>query len=354
VAGAAVGRAQVLAFRAARHGLHERRPQRRLRDAVAPFGIQDTPPGTAATSIAARVDLDGPPPTDGLLVLWSLRGAPHLIVPGDHALFSLGVLPAEGTRQSLWRQPEDALVAVEKAMHAALEKPMTKGELSTYVTGKVPPELAPFCRACDANHPSESIFRGAPLLGRLVLESTSPVVVARAATPATGDVDALRTELLLRYLHAYAPTTSGHFAEWAGITKTDAKQRWVAVADALVKVGKAFVLEEDLDELRRPSPVSGVRLVPNKDAYLQARDRDLLFPDPAVRKKVFPMLGGPGVVLVDGEPAATWRGTGKGKRYDIVVEPFTKLAKAATALLDDEAQRVARARGHDEASVTVR
>ena len=33
---------------------------------------------------------------------------------------------------------------------------------------------------------------------------------------AAGDDHVLRTELLRRYLHCYAPTMPGHFAEWAG------------------------------------------------------------------------------------------------------------------------------------------
>src|SRR5207253_10073942 len=104
------------------------------------------------------------------------------------------------------------------------------------------------------------------------------------------------------------------FAQWAGITGPDAKARWAAVKDALVKVGRGFVLEEDRAELERPEPVAGVRLLPNKDAFLQARDRDVLFPDPAHKKAVFPMLGGPGVVLSDAVPVGTWRGAAKGKR----------------------------------------
>ena len=303
-------------------------------------------------ALAARMDLDGPPSTDALLTVWSMRGAPHLIPPSDHALFTLGVRPAAGTLEGLWGQPEHALVDVEKAMFAVLKKPKTKSEVSAAVTA-AKPDLAPFCRACDVHHPNENLFRAAPLLGRILLQSTAPVVLARAPSPATGDVDALRTELLLRYLRCYAPTTAGHFAEWAWISKADAEQRWAAVSDALVKVGKGFVLEEDLDALRRPEPVEGVRLLPNRDSFLQARDRDVLFDEPAHRKQVFAALGGPGVVLHDAVPVGCWRGTAKGKRYAVTVTPFGRLAKAVVAEVDAEAQRVAVARGHEEAVATI-
>lgn len=120
-----------------------------------------------------------------------------------------------------------------------------------------------------------------------------------------------------------------------------------------MKVGGGFVLEEDLDALTRAVPPDGVRLVPNKDALLQARDRDVLFADPAHRKKVFPMLGGPGVVLHEALPVATWRGAAKGTRYAVTVEPFGRLPKAVRALVEAEAERVAAVRGHDEASVAI-
>jgi hypothetical protein len=109
---------------------------------------------------------------------------------------------------------------------------------------------------------------------------------------------------------------------------------------------KAFVLEEDLDALERPAPVDGVRLIPNKDAFLQARDRDLLFTDPAHRKAVFPMLGGPGVVLHQAIPIGTWRGAAKGKGYEVIVSGFGRIAKKVLAEVEAEADRVAKVRGH--------
>ena len=359
-------REQVLAFRAAAHALDERRPAARLLDVVGACGIQDTPPGSADVSLAARLSINAPCAREAvesktLALTWSVRGAPHLIPPRDLPIFTLGARPADGTTASLWRAPEHALVDVEKAMVAALKSsPRTKGEVSAAVTSAVPEELAPWCRGCDAHHPNESVFRAAPLLGRIVLTSTAPVLLTKAKTwlgaDVKGNVDAMRTELLLRYLHCYAPTTPAHFAAWAGISSPDAKERWGAVADALVPVHagrKAFVLEEDRDALVRPEPSDAVRLIPNKDAFLQARDRDLLFADPAHRKAVFPMLGGPGVVLVGGEPVATWRGAAKGARYDVKLEPFGPLTKSVRRHVDEEAERIAHVRGHQTAAVTI-
>ncbi len=359
-----VGREQVLAFRAAAQALDRRRPLTELAGVAGACGIQDTPPGNADVSLAARLDVDGPVVKEAvaskeLVLAWSLRGAPHVFPPGDFAVFTLGARPADDTLEALWGEPERALVEVEKAMVGVLgSEPSSKGEVSGAVTAVLPAELTPWCRGCDVHHPRESVFRATPLLGRLVLTSTAPVLLTKAKTwlgaDAEGDLDALRTELLRRYLHCYAPTTSGHFAEWAGITKADAKQRWAAVADSLVPVRgnrKGFVLEEDLDALDQPPAASGVRLLPAKDAFLQARDRDLLFPDPPNRKAVYPTIGGPGVVLHGALPVGTWRGAAKGKRYQVRVEAFSKLTKAVWADMEGEAERLAHVRGHEAAEV---
>ncbi|MDP9386380.1 MAG: winged helix DNA-binding domain-containing protein [Actinomycetota bacterium] len=328
-----VSRRQVLAFRAAAQSLDRRRPATDLLDVAAACGVQDTPPGNADVSLAARLDIDAPVVEEAvarkeLVLTWSMRGAPHVFPPEDFAVFTLGARPAAGTVEALWGQPEHSLVEIERAMVAVIGSEVRpKGEVSGAVTASVPAELAPWCPGCKVHHPSESVFRAAPLLGRLVLTSTAPVLLATAkawlGADATGDVDVLRTDLLRRYLHCYAPTTSGDFAQWAGIAKSDAKERWAAVAGALVPARgdtKGFVLEEDLQALDDPPTSTGVRLLPAEDAFLQARDRDVLFPDPANRKAAFPILGGPGVVLREALPVATWRGVAKGRRYEVTCD----------------------------------
>ena len=216
----------------------------------------------------------------------------------------------------------------------------------------MPPEFAPFCKGCGVHHPSEGVFRAAPLLGRIVLISTAPVVLTRTkgwlGADATGDVEPLRTQLLVRYLRCYAPSTWGHFAEWAGITKADGKRRWEAISGSVVRVEGGFVLEDDLDDLQRGEPVGGVRLLPSKDGWLQARDRDLLFPDATHRKAVYTSIGGPGVVLEDSAPVGVWRAAVKGRRLAVRWRPFNGRSQVD---IEAEAQRVAAVRGLNEAVV---
>lgn len=272
-----VDRAQVLAFRAAAHSLDRRRPPAQLLHVAGACGVQDTPPGNADVSLAARLDVDGPvakAAVEGreLLLTWSVRGAPHLFPARDFAVFTTGACPAEGTRQKLWGEPEEALVEVEAAIVSVLgAQARPKGDVSAEVTGSLRPELTPWCGACKANHPRESVFRATPLLGRIVLTS-------------------------------------------------------------------------NLDALAGPPAPVGVRLLPAKDGFLQARDRDLLFPDPAHRKAVFPVIGGPGVVLREARPVAIWRGAAKGASYEVAVTPFERLPAAVWAEIETEADRLARVR----------
>ncbi len=122
-------------------------------------------------------------------------------------------------------------------------------------------------------------------------------------------------------LHCYAPTTSGHFAEWAGITKSDAKERWGAVADALVPVqgkrkGSCWRRISTPWTSHRRHPGPGPRRPLPRSGQPQGR---------------VPTLGGPGVVLHEALPVATWRGAAKGRRYQVTVAPLATLTKAVRA-----------------------
>lgn len=367
----------MLAFRAVAHGLDRRRSLGDLGAVAGACGIQDTPPGNADVALAARLDLSGPVVADAvaakrLVVTWSVRGAPHVVPVADLAVFSVGARHADG--KSLEAvvgagakhlleggiDPADGVAEVEKAMVAALgNRQRTKGELSAAVTGRINPALTPWCRSCNAHHPQEGLFRAALLAGRMVLRATSPVTLVRTrtwlGTEPKGDVGRLRRELLVRYLHCYAPSTARDFAGWAGIGTAEARERWRQVEPALTAVNvegrQGFVVEDDLERLAGAAPPDSVRLLPSKDVLLQARDRDLLIPDAARRKAVFAILGGPGVLLVGGDIAGTWRGAGRGRRYEVRVQPFGVLTTTVRRALEEEAQRVAAARGHDRGEV---
>lgn len=90
----------VIGFRLAAHHLTERVGARRLADAAGQCAIQDSPPGSVALALHARV---GGLTREGLataldedatlLRTWSLRGAPFVLPTADAAIFTTGVLP---------------------------------------------------------------------------------------------------------------------------------------------------------------------------------------------------------------------------------------------------------------------
>ena len=110
-----------------------------------------------------------------------------------------------------------------------------------------------------------------------------------------------------------------------------------------------WALADDADALAAPPAVHGVRLLPPRDPFLQHPDRATIAPDPAVRKRLFRPVAGPGAVLADGRLAGLWRARARGRRAEIEVEALAPVDRDA---VEAEAARVAALRGADEAVVT--
>jgi hypothetical protein len=89
-----------------------------------------------------------------------------------------------------------------------------------------------------------------------------------------------------------------------------------------------------------------VRLLGGHDPYVAQPDRAALVPDAAARKRLFPPVGRPGVVLADGVVAGLWRGRKQGDVLDVEVEwlgdpvDVAEEAGAIAALRDCGAARV--------------
>ena len=108
------------------------------------------------------------------------------------------------------------------------------------------------------------------------------------------------------------------------------------------------MLVEDLDALRAAATSDGpptVRLLGPYDLFLQARDRDLLVPDPKVRGTVWPVLGRPGVVLADGGLVGTWRPRAKGRVLHLDVTPWGRWSRVVRDGVDEQHALLAAFRG---------
>jgi Winged helix DNA-binding domain len=358
-------REDALAFRVARHRLAERLGPEQVEDA-APVGLQDTPPGTAALSLAARVD--APPEALGELVLVpSVRGAPMAVAERDLAVFTAGLDPpdeeaARAVVGNAWKSLEgvpamEALDRVSAAVHDSLRGgPLPRDDLHQALRERLPAELLWWCRGCQSRHVHPSLWRATGIRGVLAIvgrEGRSAVFGLPPKAPAVRDPGA---ELARRFLHAYGPARPRLLADWAGLAAAHAGALWER-AGPLAQVDldgtRAWVLAGDETAIESPAKARGVRLLPNRDPLNAARDRELLVEDPEVRKRIWTALGGPGTVLVDGEVAALWRPAKKGRRLVVTVEPLGKLTSAAKDGAAAEAERIAPLRGAANAELKI-
>ena len=149
-------------------------------------------------------------------------------------------------------------------------------------------------------------------------------------------------ELVRRYLHHLGPSTHTDLAAWAGIAPSHAKALLRSVEDELVQVGKAFLLAADLALFESPPPPRGTRLLGPGDPLLTARDRAVLAPDEAIRKRIWRPVGSPGVVLADGRLTGLWRARKHGRALSFETEWLADPVEIA-----GEAERLAALRGAD-------
>jgi len=345
-----VTRERVLAFRIARHRLGERVAD--AADGAFP-GLQDTPPGSAGTALAARADVGPEALDDALVLVPSLRGAATAVALEDLAIFTTGLEPADEDEAkhligNAWKPLErhTALEALDVASEAVRDVlaggPLIKGEFHRALTARVPEDLRWWCKGCGEHHVHPSLWRATGIRGVLAIvgrDGRSPVFGAPPPAPPVDDPGAA---LARRYLQVHGPATPLLFRYWAQLTLSHA-QRLFARAGELARIGDRWVLAEDA-ALDAPAP-RGARLLPNLDPLASAKDREVLVPDEAVRKRIWRSLGGPGMALVDGEVAGLWRPRKKGTRLIVELEPLRSLTRGERDALAAEAERLAPFRG---------
>ncbi|MEU5398599.1 winged helix DNA-binding domain-containing protein [Streptomyces sp. NPDC005963] len=181
----------------------------------------------------------------------------------------------------------------------------------------------------------------APNKGRRVAY-TNPLTTPMEQREALG-------RLVVRYLGAYGPATSGHFARWLAAPQGWARQTFASLAGegriepVRYEGDTAWVAAGD-GEFPEGGP-RGVRLLPYFDAYaIASQPRDLLFPGPARERALAGgQAGNYPVVLVDGTVAGVWHLKRSRKRIAVTVEPIgAALDRTATrAELSAQVERVA-------------
>jgi hypothetical protein len=309
-----------------------------------------------------------------LVEVLSVRISPLLVPTPDAAIFTLGALPAdeESLRGVLTNQVkafEEAGISGAEALKLAVEAAqaeleggmMARGALSAAVTEQTPAGVSKWCQACKSTHIHESLFRLIGVSGVFVLARMGKRTgYVRAnqwlGSPLNADRASARRELLRRYLGCFGPSTAEQFAAWVGIGNAEARRDWSDLAGELVELDldgrQVWLHADDLPRFERPTEATGVRLLPPYDAYLDQRDRATLISDREIQRRVWTVLGNPGVVLVDGEIVGLWRPQKKGKRLLLTVEAFGPLSPVAREEIEGEAARLAPLRGCTSGEVT--
>lgn len=332
--------------------------------AILDLGVQDTGRDGASWALANRGVPVGSPSaladTDDLALVWSLRVSPHYyrraelvdvmtaVSPFGEADASRRLLGAADRVAAIGVGVTEAIAAVAKAQRSLVTASMVKGELSTRLTAELPADYSAWCRPCQVDHVPESLFRLAALFGGLELEpATSPPVLRRipgwprrAAGIASGPEAApSHLQVVRAYLRLLGPATPAEVAGFLDSTASIIKPFWPDDAVEVRVEGKKKWL---LGEVLEPRPV--VRLLGPYDLLAQGKDRDLLVPDPAHRKQLWPVLGRPGPLLAGGEVVGSWRPRAKGKKLDLEVERWRPRA-VTTDALGEQAERLAAHRG---------
>lgn len=328
--------------------------------AVLDFGVQDTGADGGRWALALRgVDVAALP-EDDLILLWTLRGAPHLYRRSDAGQVAAAVEPYSetdaGKRIFDAAKPLkaagignlEALDEVASRMRAIVTEPKAKGEVSGRLGAELPEPYLRFCRSCDATHIYEMPFRlGAVRAGLELRPGTAPPVLERIPGFTKAVKAAERFDPVRSYLRLFGPATPKQVAEFLDSPVKDVKARWPGdVAEVRVDGEARWLLAEDEEALRSAGSATGVtRLLGPYDLFLQGRDRATLMPDKARAKELWPVLGRPGALLVGNELVGTWRPRKSGKKFRVAVRLWEELPKAARGAVAEEAERLAAYRG---------
>ncbi len=366
---------RVRALRCAAHHLSDSCPALSLEAAAAVCGLQDTPPGSAALALAARVPTAEPADfaralesERSLVVVWSRRGSPYLVPSDDLGVFTLGLRPDD---EESWQAAIQGFVAhLETVNMSATElvsivndavldvldgRELTKRELGAALAPALPVALSKWFDADTLSSFTSMLTRAASLNGTFVLAPRHGAEASFVRTDQwlgaypTTEPEAARREMTRRYLRAYGPSSAKAFAEWASVGEGHARRAFDLVAAETVAVSvegaHGVMLAEDAERLPDVSAPSGVRFLPPHDAYLGALDRRVIVPDAARHKRLWRAAGNPGAILAEGEVVAAWRAEKRGSRLELKVDPFRTLPVAMMRSIELQAPRLAAFKG---------
>ncbi len=364
-------RQQVLGYRFTVHQLD--RSAKRVADLrVLDVGIQDSA-DSAGLIVAARLKGAAggwdPAADRSIALAWTLRGSPHLHRTADldrlgaalwplseaDAVTRLGRTGLEMKKQGI--SALDTFAESVRVIRSTVSKPMAKGAASAAVTRAAPPIVSSYCRACKATHVSDLVLRQGSLPAGIELEidTSPPVLQRRTKARAIHALDRAAFDDVVRaFLRLNGPASPAEVAWFLGARRADVAEHWPdGLAPVHVEGRELWLPASDLTRLRRVKPGGpSVRLLAPFDPYMQTSDREFLVPRAADRKALWPVLGRPGTLLVDGEVLGLWRPKKSGKKLRVALTAFGPVTAKTKALAEDEAERMAAVRGASDVAVT--
>ena len=343
---------EVRARRLAAGHLLERAPAGRLVDVVADVcGVHAQVMAAAELSIAARVaDVTQ---ADVRAALWDRRelvkaptnrGTLHVHPADEVPLWTQARLAGERDGAGWWFEEQGIPPERRRELEGAVERvvgaePLTRAEVAAAVAAEVG-EWArePLSTSWNFLLPRPGMCYG-PNRGRNVTFLRFEAWTGRPWRPP--DPDRALEWAARRFLRAYGPSEPAAFAHWSNLDSSRAEVLLASLGAAEVELEgrRAFALAGDGPGR---ADVAYVRLLPAYDAYVvAAHPRELL--SPLERRRIFDRGRGPApTLLVDGVVSGTWTRTKRGKRLEVVVEPFARLARAHRTQLELEAERLGR------------
>ncbi|MFG3558514.1 winged helix DNA-binding domain-containing protein [Micromonospora sp. NPDC047557] len=348
-----VDRRQVMNFRVRAQQL-DRGQGTLANTAVLDIGVQNTGPDGARWALAIRgVDVTALSDAD-LVLLWTVRGAPHLYRRADvgHVVAAVEPFSDADAGKRIYDAAKPlkaagianlaALDEVAARMRAIVTTPTVKGDVSGRLATVLPEPYLRFCRVCDATHLYEMPFRLAAARAGLELQlDTSPPILRRIAgftrAAAAGD----RFDLVRAYLRLLGPATPKQVAGYLDAPVKDVKARWPDDVTEVTVDGEARWLLAADEKALESADATTTRLLGPFDLFLQAKDRETLVPDPAHAKELWPVLGRPGAVLVDGDLVGTWRPRKSGRTLTVAVQPWQRLSAGTREAITAQAEHLA-------------
>ena len=291
-----------------------------------------------------------------LVKTWAMRGTLHLLPTAEFGTWQAALSARRSYLARAWLAYFDLSEAEMRqlidAVGAALERePLTREELATAVVARTGiQKVGELLRSGWGGMLKPAAYNGrlcfAPSAGQTV-RFTNPRVWLGEGNTAVAPETAL-ADVTRRYLAAFGPATREDIARWWGVTAPAGGAMLRALGDEVVPVevegASAWLLWKHLDELSGAAATTRlVRLLPAFDQYVvgsSKHTRNLLPGE--FRSRIFREAAwlSP-VLLVNGRMDGVWWHKRKGKRLEVLIEPFVPVPAWARRAAEAEAERLA-------------